>query len=86
MNELNYGQAIKKERLMRGLSLNKAAKQIGVSHGSLFAWENNINSPSEKNIKKINEFYKTDKAITANAEPVYINEHNIEFNQYSFLR
>lgn len=51
--EKKIGQSIKEKRLENGLSQEKLAKEIGVTHAAISFWENGVNIPNVLDCWKI---------------------------------
>ena len=47
------GETIKALRLEKGLTQPELAKLVGVSHGMISIWENNINEPKASYLKSL---------------------------------
>lgn len=47
------GKSIKEKRIEQGLSQQKLANMIGVTHASISCWENGINIPNVLDVWKI---------------------------------
>jgi transcriptional regulator with XRE-family HTH domain len=60
MNELNFGQFIRKERMALGLSLSGVATELKCSAPYLSLLENGKQKPSEEMIKKLAIFFEVD--------------------------
>lgn len=54
---LNYGEALKYQREIKGISQLNLAQQIGTSHQNINRWENGTVLPSIDFCVKLAEFY-----------------------------
>lgn len=63
MKKLTFGEQIKKARLMRGMNLNQASKEIGCAYTSLQNWEDDLTMPRGKYLEKLTEYYELDKPM-----------------------
>lgn len=54
-----FGERLRQMRLARGLSIEHAAHQIGVSFSALQAWETGKAMPKSQQLEKIARFYQT---------------------------
>ena len=52
-----YGEYLKNERLIRNLSQEKLAKEIGITQAQISYYEKNINEPSISICEKLADFY-----------------------------
>lgn len=52
-----YGEFLKTERLLRKLSQDKLAKEIGISQQAISLYENNTNEPTIGICERIADFY-----------------------------
>ena len=59
----NYNIRLVELRKEKGLSIKDAAKQMGMNRYKLYFYENGYFTPSQKNLKKINDFYNVDLSI-----------------------
>ncbi len=53
----NYGEAIKEQRVVRGLTLKQLEKETGITNASLSRWENGKMIPSIDCCVKLADFY-----------------------------
>lgn len=52
-----YGEYLKAERILRNLSQEKLAKEIGITQAQISYYEKNINEPSISICERIADFY-----------------------------
>lgn len=52
-----YGEILKSERILRRLSQEKLAKEIGISQQAISFYENDINEPSISICERLADFY-----------------------------
>ena len=52
-----YGEILKNERILRGISQIKLAKEIGISQQAISFYENDINEPSISICERLADFY-----------------------------
>ena len=52
-----YGEILKNERLLRNISQEKLAKEIGVTQAQISYYEKNINEPSISICERLADFY-----------------------------
>ena len=66
----NYNTYLTELRKEKDLSIKEAAKQIGINRWKLYYYENGYFRPSSKDLKKLNDFYKSDISLSgADAYP-----------------
>lgn len=65
------GKNIKELRVERGLTQSQLAKEIGVSQGAIYFWENEINEPTASYIVALAEFFSvtTDELLAFECSP-----------------
>ena len=55
-NKLKIGERLKLARILRGLTIEEAAEQLGFSRRALSSWEHGRNTPHPLHEKRIDEF------------------------------
>ena len=55
---MNYGEAIKENRLIRGITLKELEKATGINNGNISRWERNEVIPSIDACTKLADFYE----------------------------
>lgn len=56
--KLAFGQILKELRAEKGLTQTEIAKEIGVSQGTIYFWENSINEPTASYLVRLSKFFK----------------------------
>jgi len=55
--KLNYGEALKQQRKLNGLTQKQLSEATGIVQPNISAWENNIYSPNIDFCVKLADFY-----------------------------
>lgn len=56
--KLAFGQILKELRTEKGLTQTQIAKEIGVSQGTIYFWENSINEPTASYLVRLSKLFK----------------------------
>lgn len=84
-----FGEILRELRTASKMSQIQLAKAIGVSQGTVYFWENNINEPSAAYLVKLSEFFSIDiETLLGVKHEVANKQGTIEvldlFNQMNF--
>lgn len=53
-----FGERVRAKRLELGISQREAARELGISHGTLVTWEKGQRTPAAENIERLALFFK----------------------------
>lgn len=61
-----FGERLRKEFELRGLSTKRAARELGISRAAIYLWMKGTNVPSLPMFKKLCEMYEIEPATLLN--------------------